>query len=97
MSSYLVLIQFTDQGVQNVDQSPKRAAAAIAAAKKMKMKVREMLWTIGAYDGAVLLDAPDDATVSAWALSVAKLGYVKTQTLRAFDAKEFVALLGKVT
>jgi uncharacterized protein with GYD domain len=96
MSSYLVLIQFTEQGVQNVDQSPKRAASAIAIAKKMKMKVREMLWTIGAYDGAVVLEAPDDATVSAWALSVAKLGNVKTQTLRAFDAKEFSALVGKV-
>lgn len=96
MSSYLVLIQFTEQGIRTVEESPKRAAGAMAAAKKMGIKVREMLWTLGAYDGAVLLDAPDDETMTAWALSVGKLGNIKTQTLRAFGAKEFPAVLGKL-
>lgn len=96
MASYLVLIQFTEQGVRNVKDSPKRAANALAGAKKMGVKIKEQFWTLGAYDGVLLIESPDDETATTWALSVAQHGNVKTQTLRAFGAKKFAAIVGKL-
>ena len=96
MAAYLVLLRFTEEGLKNIKDSPKRAANATALAKKMGMKIREVFWTLGAYDGALLLEAPDVETITAWALSVGALGFVRTETLRTFPAQEFDAILGKM-
>jgi uncharacterized protein with GYD domain len=53
------------------------------------------LWTLGPYDGALVLEADDDAAVTALMLSLASLGNVKTQTLRAFEEKEMDEILGR--
>ena len=96
MATYLVLIHFTDQGIRNIKDSPKRASKATAMARKMGVKVREIYWTLGAYDGALVLDAPDDKTITAWSLSLGSLGFVKTETMRAFPAKDFASILRKM-
>ena len=96
MATYLVLIHFTEQGIKNIKDSPKRASNATAMAKKMGVKVREIFWTLGAYDGALVLEAPDDETITAWSLAMGSLGFVKTETMRAFPAKDFAGILGKM-
>ena len=96
MATYLVLIQFTEQGVKNIKDSPKRASNATAMAKKMGAKIRDVFWTLGAYDGAIIIEAPDDETITAWSLSMGSLGFVKTETMRAFPAKDFATILGKM-
>jgi len=58
--------------------------------------MRESYWTLGAYDVVAIFEAPDDETMTVFSLSVAKLGNVKTQTLRAFSNKEMSAILGKL-
>jgi uncharacterized protein with GYD domain len=65
-------------------------------AKKMGVKIREVFWTLGSYDGALLLDSPDEETITAWSLSMGALGFVKTETLRAFPAKEFASILARM-
>ena len=47
--------------------------------------------TIGHYDIATIVDAADDATLTALLLNVGKLGDVRTPTLRAFSASEMQA------
>ena len=96
MATYISLIQFTDQGIRNVKDTVKRGEAAIAEAEKMGMKITEEFWTMGAYDVVVLLDAPDDATMSAFALKVGSMGNVKSQTLRAFRKQEMEGILAKL-
>jgi len=93
---YVSLLQFTDQGIRNVKDTIKRGAAATAEAEKMGVKVTNSFWTMGAYDVVLLLDAPDDATMTAFALKVASLGNVKTQTMRAFGKEEMEDILAKV-
>ena len=56
----------------------------------------EVLWTLGRYDMVVLAEAPNDEAMAACSLSLARLGNVKIQTLRAFQSSEMEALLGKV-
>jgi uncharacterized protein with GYD domain len=96
MAKYVSLLQFTDQGIRNVKDSIKRAAAATAEAEKMGAKVTDAFWTMGAYDVVLLLDAPDDETISAFSLKIGSLGNVKSQTMRAFRREEMESILAKI-
>jgi len=96
MASYVCLIQFRDQGIRNIQDTVKRGDAAIAEANKMGMKIVEEYWTMGAYDAVVVVEAPDDETVSAFMLKVGSLGNVRGQTLRAFSRNEMEGILAKI-
>jgi len=96
MAKYVSLLQFTEQGIRNVKDTTKRAAAATAEGEKMGVKVTDSFWTMGAYDVVLLLDAPDDETVSAFAAKVGSLGNVKTHTMRAFGREEMEKILTKI-
>jgi uncharacterized protein with GYD domain len=96
MATYIVLANFTDQGVRNIKDSPKRADAYKAMAKKMGVTVKEIYWTLGHYDLVIVLDAPDAATVTAVGLATASLGNVRTETLTAFSADEIGRVIGKM-
>ena len=96
MASYVCLIQLKEQGIRNIQDTVKRGDAAIAEAKKLGMKIVEEYWTMGAYDGVVIIEAPDDETMSAFILKVGSLGNVKAQTLRAFRRDEMEGILAKI-
>jgi uncharacterized protein with GYD domain len=96
MATYLMLGQFTDQGIRNVKDTTKRAEALKDMARKVGATVKEVYWTLGQYDVAAVFDAPDDATITALLLSVGALGNVRTQCLRAFGATEISQILGKM-
>ena len=96
MATYIVLGQFTDQGLKNVVDTTKRAEAIKEMGRKAGVAIKEQYWTIGHYDIATIIEAPDDATLTALLLSVGKLGNVRTQTLRAFSASEMQGILGRV-
>jgi len=96
MASYIALLQLTDQGVRSVKDTTKRAAAAGEMASKMSVKITDTFWTLGPYDVVLIAEAPDDETMTAFTLKLGSLGNVKTQTLRAFRAKEMDAILNKV-
>jgi len=96
MATYIGLFNFTEQGVHNVKASPERAEAFRAIVKKAGGKVRDTYWTMGHYDGVLIFDAPDDESATRIMLNLAAKGNVKTETLRAFDAKEFAKIVRKV-
>ena len=96
MPTYIVLGQFTDQGIRNVKESPKRAEAMRAMAKSVGVTVKEVYWTLGQYDIVTVVDAPDDTAVTAMLLSKGGLGNVRTHCLRAFNAEEMGKILGKM-
>ena len=96
MATYVMLATFTEQGLKGIKDTVKRTEAVRELAKKASVTMRESYWTLGAYDVVAVFEAPDDETMTAFSLSVAKLGNVKTQTLRAFSNKEMSAILGKM-
>jgi uncharacterized protein with GYD domain len=96
MPTYIVLGNFTEQGIRNVKDTAKRAQAVRDTAKKLKITVKETYWTLGQYDVALIVDAPDEASVTALGLSVGALGNVRTQTLRAFSAEEIGQILSRM-
>ncbi len=93
MSKHVVLINFTEKGITQIKHSPERAAAFRAQAEKVGATIDTVLWTTGAYDGLLILDAPDDATAASLVLGLAQSGNVSTCMLRAFDAEAFKAVL----
>ena len=96
MAHYVVLVNWTDQGIRNVKDSPKRANDFIAMAKKMGCTVHELLFTVGPYDIVTILEAPDMQTASSVALAVSKLGNVRTLSMPAHTSDEMAAILSKV-
>ena len=96
MVTYVLLLKFSEQGVRNIKDTTKRAEAFKKMAEKAGAKVKDVYWTLGKFDGVLILEAPDESTVTALGLSLCSLGYVRTQTLRAFSAEEIGRILAKV-
>jgi uncharacterized protein with GYD domain len=96
MPTYIVLGQFTDQGIRNIKKTTSRAEALKKMAKKVGATIKTVYWTLGHYDLVTIVEAPDDASITALILSAGGLGNVRTQTLRAFTADEVGQILGKV-
>ncbi len=96
MATFITTIKFTQQGIKGIDESTKRATSFKAAAKKMGVKVTNIFWTFGKYDGVLILEAPDDETATTVLLHLAALGNVHTTTMRAFTAAEMDKIVAKV-
>ena len=96
MALFIVLANFTEQGIRNVKDSPKRAEAFRDMAKKCGVTVKDTFWTLGEYDIVAILEAPDDVSITALGLSLGALGNVRTQTLRAFSSADIKSILGKM-
>ena len=96
MPNYIVLGTFTDQGIRNIKDSPKRTDAVAAMAKKAGAALKETYWTLGQYDFVAIIEAPDDVTMTALGATIGKLGNVRTETLRAFTGAELKSILAKI-
>ena len=96
MPSYIVLCNFTDQGLRAVKESVSRADAAKEAAAKFGVKMTNIYWTQGQYDIVTFIEASDEQSAAAFGLALAGQGNVKMQTLRAFSRDEFAGILKKI-
>jgi len=96
MATFIMLGNFTDQGVRNVKETTKRAEAFKAMAQKAGVTVKELYYTLGQYDLVSIVEASDEQTATAVLLSVGALGNVRSQTLRAFPSAEMDKILAKM-
>ncbi|HKS38883.1 MAG TPA: GYD domain-containing protein [Verrucomicrobiae bacterium] len=93
MARYVTLIRFTDQGARNIKKSPDRALTFKKVAAKAGVAVETQLWTAGAFDGVLILSGDEKKALRCLA-QLAALGNVRTETLQAFDAREFKTING---
>ena len=91
-----MLAKFTDQGIRNAKESPKRADAFKEMAKTFGVTVKELVWTQGRYDIVTIVEAPDESAAMSLNLSLGALGNVRTETLRAISAAEMTKIIGKM-
>jgi uncharacterized protein with GYD domain len=96
MATYIATVRFTEQGLSAIQDTAKRASAFKNAAKKLGVKVNNLYWTLGPFDGLVIMEAPDDQSITAAMLQLARLGNVQTQTARAFTSDEIADVLGRM-
>jgi uncharacterized protein with GYD domain len=97
MATYIVLINFTDQGIRNVKDTIKRAEAFKEMAGKFGIGVKDLCWTLGQYDVVATIEGPDDLSATAFNLALSAMGNVRTQTMRAFGAAEMKQILDKIS
>jgi len=95
MATFIGLVNFTDQGIRNVKDSPDRYEAFRAMAEKVGVTLRGVYYTIGHYDMVLIMEGSDEAAVTAM-LKVGSLGNVRTETLRGFSLEEMRKIVGKL-
>ena len=96
MAQYVVLANFTDQGIRAIKDTTKRAKAFRHLARDMGVTVKDIYWTLGVYDVVLTMEAQQEEAVAALMLKVGSLGNLKSQTLRAFSEPEVDTLLAKL-
>ena len=93
MPTYVSLINYTDQGIRNIKDSPKRLDAAKKLLKDMGGEIKAVYLTMGSYDLVTVAEAPSDETVAKFVLTLASGGNVRTVTLKAFPEAEYRKLV----
>jgi len=97
VTTYILLISWTEQGIKTVKDSPKRLDAAKATLRDMGGAFKAFYLTMGDWDMVAVCEAPDDAIMARMALLLGMGGDVRTRTLKAFPEaayREIVASLG---
>jgi uncharacterized protein with GYD domain len=94
--TYVVLLNWTDQGVRNYKETLDRAEAASKALEALGGRMKDLYWTLGPHDVVAIAEAPDDETATAFALATGAQGSIRSTTLRAFDREEVKGILAKV-
>ncbi len=95
MANYVILGNFTDQGIRGIKDTTKRAKAFKDLTEDMGGSIKDIYWTLGSYDIVLTMEAPDDETVAAILMKVGSLGNLKSQTLRAFNEAEINSLISR--
>jgi uncharacterized protein with GYD domain len=95
MPTYISLINWTEKGAAGFKDTVDRAEAGKALAGTFGGALKEIYWTLGPYDIVAVSEAPDDESATAFALTLASQGNVRTTTMRAFDAGEMKAIIAK--
>ena len=85
METFIALLDFTDQGIRNIRDSPHRADQFSQLAERVGARVVAQYWTIGSHDGVLILEAPNDGVAASVLLALGAAGNVRTTTLRAYE------------
>src|SRR5437667_9992513 len=93
MSHYVILVNFTDRGIKNVKDSPKRAEAFRSAVEKKGGKVSNLYYTLGKHDIVAIVEAPNDEAIASVLYATGSLGNVRTRTLKAFPMSEAATII----
>jgi uncharacterized protein with GYD domain len=89
MATYIILINYTQKGIESIKESPSRLDAAKQLFKAMGAEMKQFYLVTGRYDIVVIAEAPDDATVAKISLAIGSKGAIRTETFRAFTEGEY--------
>ncbi len=97
MATYIMLVNYTDQGAKNMKGAEERVNEAKQALENMGGRFHAYRLTLGEYDAVVTVEAPDDEAYTTFALDIAAQGNVRTTTLKAFSEEESFRILGNLS
>ena len=93
---FIMSMNFTERGIREIKDDPKRAQAAKDLAKKCGCEIKQVYLTTGEDDLLVIVDAPDGDNVTKFALALGAQGNVRTRTSRAWPQSEFQKLISEL-
>ena len=94
MGTYLMLLNWTDQGIRNIKESPKRMDAAKKLAKDFGGEIKTVYMTQGNFDLALVVEMPNDEKTAGFVLKLGSLGNVRTTTLKAYSEDDYRKITG---
>ena len=93
MPMYITFLNYTQQGIKDIKNAPKRVAVARRAVEAFGGKIHAFYLTMGQYDAVTIIEAPSDEAAAANALAVGAQGNGKTTTMRAFTEEEMAVIV----
>jgi uncharacterized protein with GYD domain len=96
MAKYIILVNYTQKGVENIKESYNRFNAFKQLCQSMGAKVEANYLTMGRYDLVVIVDAPDSETIAKIVLTTASKGAISTETLQAFPEEEYRRIISEL-
>jgi uncharacterized protein with GYD domain len=96
MPTFMMSMNFTDQGIRGIKDAPKRAEAARDLGKRLGVEIKHLYLTAGDSDLVVFVETPSGDNVAKFALSLSSLGNVRTRTARAWTADEYKKLVSEL-
>ncbi len=96
MPNYILLVNWTDQGIRNVKGTVERTDDVAKLAEKHGGRLVQSYWTVGPYDLVAIGEAPDDESASAFALELGLVGNVRTTTMRAYDREQMSGIIQRL-
>ena len=96
MTTYILLGNWTDQGIRNVRDATKRLGAAKKLLAEMGGEIKSFHLTMGEYDFVVNYEAPDDAVAARYTLQIGMLGNVRSRTMKAFPEAAYRELISSL-
>jgi len=89
MATYISLVNYTEQGIKSIKESPRRVDGVRVLAEKLGGKMGDLYLTMGAYDLVAISEFPDAEAAAKFALTLGSMGNVRTTTLQAFGEDQF--------
>ena len=96
MPTYVTFFRLTQKGAENVKRGPERLEAAKRTYEAMGAKIKAFYLLLGRHDAVVISEAPDDETAAKLALTLGMMGYVRSETMRAFTEAEYSAIINSM-
>lgn len=96
MPMFILSLNWTDQGIRSVKDSPKRAQAARELAKKLGVEIKEIYLTFGDCDLVLIVDTPHGDNVAKFVLALGSQGNVRTRTAHAWPQAEYQKLISEL-
>jgi len=96
MPTFIITLNWTEQGIRSVKDSPKRAQAARELAKKIGVEIKQVFLTSGDSDLLVIVEAPNGDNVAKLVLAIGAQGNVRTRMVRAWSEAETAKMISEL-
>jgi len=96
MPTFIAMLSWTDQGIRNVKDSPKRLQAAREAAKKLGVDIKQVFLTTGEFDLLSILEAANGDNVAKLIMMLGSQGNLRSRTIRAWPEGEYLKLISEL-
>jgi uncharacterized protein with GYD domain len=97
MNTYVVLINYTQHGIDTIKDALARTEKVSKMLEKAGARIKDYYLTLGEYDYVVIFEAPDDKTMARMLIEIGRLGAVRTKTMRAFTQAESKEILSELS
>ena len=96
MPTFMLSLNWTDQGIRAVKESPRRAQAARELAQKVGAEIKQVYLTSGDSDLIIFIEAPNGDNIAKFALALSSQGNVRTRTVRAWTQEEYMKMIAEL-